>query len=154
MGLTMSERKAVTRQTSSRYQKACKKEKGKILDEFIELTYYSRKYASWILTTWGKKKYCLIDGQLVKLVAGSRKKRKRKAKARIYGEEVFKALRKVWYIFDCPCGKRLVPVLQTMLTILYKFEEVGFDEEVHQKLQRISSATADRLLKKEKENSA
>jgi hypothetical protein len=150
MGLTMSERKAVLRQTSSRYQKASKKEKGRILDEFVRLTGYNRKYASWILTTWGKKRYCWIDGKLVEMVVGAPRKKKRKAKTRIYDEEVFKALRKVWYIFDCPCGRRLVAVLRTMMPILYKFEEVAFDERIRGKLECISSATIDRLLKKEK----
>ena len=110
MGLTMSERKAVLRQTFARYQKACKKEKGRILDEFVKLTGLNRKYASWVLTTWGKKRYCWVDGRLVRLVVGAHRKKKRKPKARIYDGEVFKALRKVWYIFDCPCGRRLARI--------------------------------------------
>ncbi len=61
-----------------------------------------------------------------------------------------KALKKVWYIFDCPCGKRFVPVLRTMLPILYKFGEVDFDLQARWKLDRISAATVDRLLSKEK----
>jgi len=148
----MSERKAVTKKQATRYRKASKKAKGKILDEFIELTDYNRKYASWILSNWGKKRYCRIDGQLVEMVVGRPKKRKRKPRAIIYGEMVLKALKKVWYIFDCPCGKRLVPVLRTMLPILYKFGEVDFGEQIREKLERISASTADRLLQKEKRN--
>jgi hypothetical protein len=36
MGLTMKERKAVTREVAGRYRKATKKGKGRILDEFTE----------------------------------------------------------------------------------------------------------------------
>lgn len=150
MGLNMGERKAVTNQLAARYRKAKKKEKGKMLDEFVALTNYNRKYAIWILTNWGKKRYYKIDGQLVQAVVGKPKKPKRRRRPRVYDGTVFTALRKVWYIFDCPCGKRLIPVLRTMLPILYKFEEMDFDEEVHGKLQCISAATADRLLRKEK----
>jgi len=77
-------------------------------------------------------------------------KRKRKSRVREYDEEVFKALRKVWYIFHCLCGKRLAPVLRTMLPILYKFGEIDFGDEVRVKLEKISPATIDRLLKGEK----
>ncbi len=46
--------------------------------------------------------------------------------------------------------KRFVPVLREMLSILYKFGEIDFDLQIRQKLERISAATIDRLLKKEK----
>ncbi len=38
MALKLEERKAAVREVSKRYKKASKKEKGKILDEFVELT--------------------------------------------------------------------------------------------------------------------
>ena len=129
MGLTMKERKALINQTATRYRRSSKKEKGKILDEFVLTTGYTRKYASWILRLWGTKRYVRIDGQLVSLVVGQPRKKKRKSRVREYDEEVFKALKKVWYIFRCLCGKRLAPVLRTMLPILYKFGEIDFDDE-------------------------
>jgi hypothetical protein len=151
MGLSMSERRAVTRETSARYRRASKKQKAKILDEFVETSGYHRKYASWILSNWGKKRYCVIDGQLVQLVVGQPKKRRRPAtRPRKYDERVFKALKKVWFIWDCPCGRRMVPVLRNMLAVLYKFGELQFDAEVDGKLRRISAATIDRMLRREK----
>jgi hypothetical protein len=42
MGLTMSERKALAKQTAVRYRKSGKKQKGKILDEFVAATGYTR----------------------------------------------------------------------------------------------------------------
>ena len=38
MSLSLKERRAVVREVSKRYKKASKKEKGKILDEFVKLT--------------------------------------------------------------------------------------------------------------------
>ena len=42
MGLTMKEKQAVVREYRPRYQKASKKEKPALLDEFIRLTGYHR----------------------------------------------------------------------------------------------------------------
>ncbi len=103
----MSEKRAVTKKVAERYRRASKKARGKILDEFAKLANYNRKYASWILTPWGKKRYVRVDGELVALVVGQRRKRKRRVRPRVYDEPVLKALKKVWYIFDCRCGKTL-----------------------------------------------
>ena len=151
MGLTMSEKKALTRQMAARYRRSTKKKKGKILDEFIAGTKYKRKYAGWILRNWGKRRIVRIDGELVELVVGRPRKKRRKPRERIYDEEVFEALKKVWAIFDCICGKRLVAVLRTMLPVLEKFDEIDLSREVRAKLERISAATVDRLLAKEKQ---
>ena len=42
MGLSMHEKKALTREVSKRYQQAQKKEKSKILDELVKTTSYNR----------------------------------------------------------------------------------------------------------------
>lgn len=151
MGLTMSERKALTKQTAVRYRKSSKKQKGKILDEFVAATGYTRKYAGWILRNLGTKRIVYLDGELVELVVGQPRKKRRRPRERIYDEQVFRALKKIWAIFDCICGKRLVVVLRTMLPILAKFGEIDLTEEVTRKLQCISAATIDRLLEKERE---
>jgi len=46
MGLTMKEKKAISKKIAKRYKKTRKREKGKKLDEFTKLTNYSRCYAS------------------------------------------------------------------------------------------------------------
>ena len=150
MGLTVSERKALIRKHATRYRKSTKKQKSKILDEFVHSTDYSRKYASWILRNWGKKRIVFLNGELIELVVGQPRKKRRKPRERIYDQEVFESLKKVWVIFDCICGKRLVSVLRTMLPILEKFDEIELTEEVKEKLQRISASTIDRLLAVEK----
>lgn len=68
MGLTMRESKAVIRQTATRYRRSIKKRKGKILDEFVEITWYNRKYAGWILRNWGRRQYIRVDGELIEVV--------------------------------------------------------------------------------------
>ena len=73
MGLTMKERKAVIKETYRRYRRSTKKEKGEILNEFIKLTGYKRKYASWILRNWGKTIWIKFDGKPVKIIAGNPK---------------------------------------------------------------------------------
>jgi len=150
MGLTMRERQAVTAQTAPKYRQAGKKKKGEMLDHFLELTGYNRKYAIFLLQNWGKRRVVHISGELVEIVVGSVRKRKRKPREKIYGSREKKALKKVWLIFDCPCGKRLVPLLRTMLPVLENFGEIELDERTRGNLQRISAATIDRLLKQEK----
>jgi len=54
MGLTMKERKAVTKELTKRYRGATKKQKRIILDEFTALTGYNRAYASYLLSNDGK----------------------------------------------------------------------------------------------------
>ena len=44
MGLTIKEKRAVTKEIVQRYQKARKKQKGVILDEFTAFTGYNRDY--------------------------------------------------------------------------------------------------------------
>lgn len=55
MALSMKEKKAVAKETTGRYQKATKKERGLILDEFTSLTSYTRCYASFILRNLREK---------------------------------------------------------------------------------------------------
>jgi hypothetical protein len=47
--LTMREKKALTAEIQNRYNKATKKVKSRILDEFCETTKYNRVYAARIL---------------------------------------------------------------------------------------------------------
>ena len=63
MGLTLKEKKAVTAQIVTRYAKAGKNEKTKILDEFVQLTGYNRKYAISVLRKCFKKKTYTYNGK-------------------------------------------------------------------------------------------
>ena len=148
MGLTMGQRKAVTREMANRYRRASKPQKAAMLDQFVKLHGCTRHHAGWVLRMWGKTVFERRDGELVKIVVGQR--RPRRQSRRIYDDQVLAALRKIWYLFGCLCGKRLVAVLRTQVPVLEKFGELSLDPDTRQKLQRISAATIDRLLRTEK----
>jgi hypothetical protein len=146
MRLTMKERKKATAIVAPRYQKARKKDKGIMLNEFIELTGYGRRYASYVLRSHGKK----VRISENKVLMGDVRKRAGAKRARIYDSAVLEALKRVWYIMDCICGKRLAPVLKEVVPRLERYREISIEVETRKKLLRISPATIDRLLAKER----
>lgn len=146
MRLTMKERKSVTAVVAVRYRKARKKDKGPILDEFSQLTGYNRSYAAWVLRNCGKR--IRIDNKLV--IVGDRGKKIRRNKPRSYDEMVLRALRKIWVIMDCMCGKRLVGVIGELIPVLEEHGEIGVDTRTKQKLLKISASTIDRALAPER----
>lgn len=146
MRLTMRERKRVTAITAPRYQRAQKKHKGIILDEFITLTGYTRCYASYVLRAHGKK--VRVTGDMV--VEGDVRKRVKRTRKKTYDRNVGKALTKIWGIMDCICGKRLAPMLKEVIRILERYKEIKLDRDTRKKLYKVSAATIDRLLAEER----
>ncbi len=146
MRLTMSDRKAVIKAWSSQYKKARKKEKGRILDELVELAGYNRWYVVGLLRWDGK---VIRAGRRVRLVGDLRKKAKR-TRDRLYDETTLGSLRPIWAIMDCICGKRLAAILPEVIPILEKHREIVLDEVTRKKLLRISASSIDRLLAAER----
>jgi hypothetical protein len=93
LGLSMAEKKAVTKQMARRYRRAGKAEKGRLLTELCALTGWSRDHA----------RRCLRQA------LHPPAKKRRRSRTPVYGEETIEALRKVWAIFGFLCGKRLAP---------------------------------------------
>jgi len=128
--LTMRQRIAVTAAVRNRYQKARKKKKSQILNEFVKTTDYNRSYARYLL--------------------GSLKKRGRKKKypprKRKYDLRVFYALRKLWLAADCICGQRLKPFIPELIIRLEQFGEIRINKTIKQKLLTMGSASIDRML--------
>lgn len=149
MRLTMSQRRAVARATAARYNRARKKKKGHILTEFVELTKYSRQYAARLLHQHGKK----VQVRQTTIVGDIGKKEKR-TRRRIYDEEVLQALKKIWMILDCICGKRLHAALPEIVPVLKKHLEIQLNVQTQAKLLKISAATIDRLLGAERNKQA
>src|SRR6266850_2294600 len=142
----MHERKSVTAATAGRYQRARKKEKGKILDEFTELTGYDRCYGRWLLRGQGKKVY----GKKRRLVGDVRAVTGPVERRRYYDDEVKRALRQIWVILDCICGKRLAAIIKEVVPRLESFNELKCDRQTSNKLLSISASTIDRLLAPER----
>ena len=129
--LTMKEKGALSRTVRARYQKGSKKEKSKILDEFIETTGYNRSYARRILGSLKKQG----------------RKRIRKPKQRIYDASVFYPLRTLWIAADGICGQRLKPFIPDLMEVLEKNKELRLNKKIRKKLLSIGPATIDRMLK-------
>ncbi|HAW60104.1 MAG TPA: transposase [Actinobacteria bacterium] len=153
MGLSMRQRQAVTRELALSYRRAGKKKRGEILTWLCEVSRYNRSYAGRALRQRAKPK---VVGRLSKggssltIVEDERTKAKRRAKTKKYGREVFLALKRIWAICDCICGKRLHPFLPEIVPVLERFGELRIDEETRKKLLEISPATIDRLLASER----
>ncbi len=146
MRLTMHERKTVTKALSAQYRRARKKEKGDILDTFVESTGYNRVYAARVLRGHGKRVE-VKPGIVLEGDANAKAKREREAE---YGPTVVKALTKVWKIMDCLCGKRLAPMLPEVVPRLVSRGELKASKSVLAKLMRMSASTIDRLLAPER----
>jgi integrase-like protein len=138
----MAERKAVMKATGERYQRGRKKEKQKLLDEFVELTGYNRSYARTVLRNHGRQ-----AGRHKKPVVN---KRRRALRGQHYDQKVLEGLRRIWMILDFICGKRLVAIMPEVVKRLEYFGEFKCDRRTREKLLKISAATIDRLLAPER----
>src|SRR5689334_15569836 len=151
MRLTMKARQEVTRSTASQYRGANKKEKSRILDQFVATTGYSRWYARLVLRHEGRR--IQTDKKTILLAVREKAKAKRE-RASLYDEKVQTALVKLWRLMDYICGKRLQPLLPELLPVLERHNEFHCDRETRAKLLRISAASVDRLLKPERQKQA
>jgi hypothetical protein len=113
-----------------RYLKAVKKEKGRILDEFIRVSGYHRKAAIRLLHRSG------MPSQ------GNRRGRRRR-----YGSEVVDALRQTWEASDRLCSKRLKPFLGELARVMRQHGELHLSAAVEAQLCQMSPATIDRVLR-------
>ena len=135
MGLTMAERKAVTKTMATRYRKASRAEKTTMLDELCSLTGWSRDHA----------RRALRNSAAARVAPTVRAPR-----SRIYGEEVAAPLRMIWATLNGPSGKRLAPFMAEIVEVLERHGEIELAPEVRDKLLRISAATIDRMLASER----
>lgn len=74
-------------------------------------------------------------------------KRRRK---KVYDEKVIKELKRIWYIMDFSCGKRLTASIKWLIPKLEKHNELNIDEKTKEKLLMISPPNLDRILKPER----
>ncbi len=114
----------------SRYLGASKEEKGKMLDEFTQVTGLHRKAAIRLLH------------RLRQPGVG-----KRRGRPRRYGTGVAEALRAVWEASDRLCSKRLQPFIPEIIRVLRQHGEQMIDAATETQLCRVSPSTIDRLLR-------
>src|SRR5947209_5025720 len=148
MRLTMKERKRIAEATAGRYRQAGKKEKGAILNEFVELTGFARSYAALVLRNQGR---VVQLNRKLRVRGDVRKKLPRPGRGRSYDEQTVKVLVQVWRIMDYICSKRLAPVLGEMVERLLRHNELRCDAATSKKVVRMSAATIDRLLRPERQ---
>lgn len=150
MELSMKSKHEVIGRVYLRYRKSSKAEKSKILDEFVLTTGYSRKYAAWILAHWGMSVLACVGSERVRYRVGKRVARSRPGRPQVYGDEFLAVLKELWFLFDCLCGKRFVPMLRGLLEGLAESGYLECDHVVRTALGRVSPATVDRLLADER----
>ena len=114
-----------------RYRASSKKDKSRILDEFIAVTGHHRKHGIRLL---GK----LDDDGDPSHPVKSR---------RIHDEAVRAAVIVIWEAADRICGKRLKATLPHLVVAMERHGHLALDPEVRDRLLAASAATLDRLLK-------
>lgn len=146
----MRVKRAVIDRTYLRYKSATKAKKSLILLEFCETSGYSRKYASWILAHWAKKVRVKVQGEFICYKVGSRTARHRSGRPPVYDAAFLVILKGLWFLFDCLCGKRFVPMIRGLLDGLRGSGSFVCSEAVSVLLKKISPSTVDRLLAAER----
>ena len=126
-GVTKTE---VLRAIRNRYREASKKDKSRMLDEFVAMVGCHRKHAVRLLS----------QGDKPTVQPASKGQR-------IYDEAVREALTVVWEASDRICGKRLKAALPSMVESLERHGHLDLDPSVRRRLFSASAATIDRLLR-------
>jgi hypothetical protein len=126
--LSQQSKRELVARLRTRYRGSNRKEKTKILDEFVAVTGFHRQHAIRVLRQ------------------GYGQKRERRGRKRVYGGHVVSVLGQVWRISGCLCGKRLQPFLAQLVGALARHGELKMDEETKALLLQMSAATIDRKL--------
>src|SRR5215510_12520319 len=120
--MSLLSRRELLRSITQRYRAAGRKDKQRILDEFVEATGYHRKYAVALLA----------ESPLTT-------ERKSRHQKRRYSDDVKAALLLIWKAANRLCSKRLVPFLPEFIPVLEKHGHLLLTDEVREKLLQVSS---------------
>ena len=128
--MTLMARQELLKEARQHYWRAGKKEKTRLLNEFVRYTGYHRKYA-----------LALLKGRYSHHKATTRRRK------RLYPQEVTNALVVIWTVCDYIASRRLQPFLPEIVPILERQGTLQLTPETRQLLLQVSRATMDRLLK-------
>lgn len=131
--MSQQAKKELIKKVKSRYLKSTKETKSKILNELCINTNLHRKYLVERLSA-------KVDLDYVNPINQKRKE--------FYDANDIHYLKKIWAIFDYPCGQRLEPMMEEYISVLERFKELIVPDYVKVKLLKIKSATIDRRLEK------
>jgi hypothetical protein len=138
----MRSRAEVTTRYAKAYVSARKKDKGRVLDEVVSVTGWSRDNARRRLTAAAAQRPG--SGRVVAVVP-------RKPRAQGYSYDARKVLQRVWAASGGQCGKYLAASMRAQLDALERHGELvpgqaRYSMQVRAELLAMSAATIDRYL--------
>lgn len=137
--LSMSTKREITKKYAREYGAGSKKARGRLLDELVATTGWSRANARRQVTAAGKRR-------------GPQRAVRRAPRPRTYGYDTLRLLIVVWMLAGRPSGKYLAATMGIWLPKLIEHGEFRDDthrlnEHTRAQLLTVSGATIDRLLK-------
>jgi len=124
----MGTRRELIEAVGRRYRASPASERSQILDEFVRVSGFHRKYAIRVLR------------------AKREVKSARASRQRVYDQPVQDAVTLLWEAADRICGKRLKALLPTLIEAMGRHGHLDLEPQIAEKLASISAATIDRML--------
>jgi len=134
--VSMATRDELVAAIAHRYSQSGRAERGRILDEFVAVTGFHRNHAARLLGHTRQER-----------PIGPRPER------RTYDDAVREALIVLWETSDRICGKRLRPLVPTLVEAMERHGHLQLAPEVRVGLLSMSAATIDRALRVVREQS-